>query len=161
MLAGSEKVTTFASAFKKNGCSYKDWKFAIKEFKALCKRDFPKRKVLEKDFWKKICRIKKDDLSLQSFRTAKCETFSNWFFELLVIFWEKRNVVFICQFPFIKDKRIVRTLTKHYLYNGEFDPGSGWTLAAGLTHASRGAAGSSNTPPATGARVRNAYVTYL
>ena len=23
-------------------------------------------------------------------------------------------------------------------YNGEFDPGSGWTLAAGLTHASRG-----------------------
>ena len=66
MLAGSEKVTTFASAFKKNGCSYKDWKFTIKELKALCKRDFPKRKVLEKDFWKKICRIKKDDLSLQS-----------------------------------------------------------------------------------------------
>ena len=62
MLAGSEKVTTFASAFKKNGCSYKDWKFTIKELKALCKRDFPKRKVLEKDFWKKICRIKKDDL---------------------------------------------------------------------------------------------------
>jgi len=92
MLAGSEKVTTFASAFKKNGCSYKDWKFTIKELKALCKRDFPKRKVLEKDFWKKICRIKKDDLSLQSFRTTKCETFSNWFFELLVIFWEKRNV---------------------------------------------------------------------
>ena len=27
-----------------------------------------------------------------------------------------------------------------YLYNGEFDPGSGWTLATGLTHASRGAA---------------------
>ena len=25
--------------------------------------------------------------------------------------------------------------------NGEFDPGSGLTLAAGLTHASRGAAG--------------------
>ena len=25
-------------------------------------------------------------------------------------------------------------------YNGEFDPGSGLTLAAGLTHASRGAA---------------------
>ena len=25
-------------------------------------------------------------------------------------------------------------------YNGEFDPGSGWTLATGLTHASRGAA---------------------
>ena len=26
------------------------------------------------------------------------------------------------------------------LYNEEFDPGSGWTLAAGLIHASRGAA---------------------
>ena len=26
------------------------------------------------------------------------------------------------------------------IYNGEFDPGSGLTLAAGLTHASRGAA---------------------
>ena len=25
-----------------------------------------------------------------------------------------------------------------FFYNGEFDPGSGWTLAAGLTHASRG-----------------------
>ena len=29
---------------------------------------------------------------------------------------------------------------KRYFYNGEFDPGSGWTLATGLTHASRGAA---------------------
>ena len=29
---------------------------------------------------------------------------------------------------------------KRYYYNEEFDPGSGWTLATGLTHASRGAA---------------------
>ena len=29
----------------------------------------------------------------------------------------------------------------NFIYNGEFDPGSGWTLAAGLIHASRGAAG--------------------
>ena len=36
----------------------------------------------------------------------------------------------------------VRTSWEIYklLYNEEFDPGSGWTLAAGLTHASRGAA---------------------
>ena len=27
---------------------------------------------------------------------------------------------------------------KQLIYNGEFDPGSGWTLAAGLIHASRG-----------------------
>ena len=44
-------------------------------------------------------------------------------------------------------------------YNEEFDPGSGWTLATGLTHASRGAAGSSNTSPATGARVSNTCAT--
>ena len=25
----------------------------------------------------------------------------------------------------------------NFFYNEEFDPGSGWTLAAGLTHASR------------------------
>ena len=29
---------------------------------------------------------------------------------------------------------------KQHINNGEFDPGSGWTLAAGLIHASRGAA---------------------
>ncbi len=28
-----------------------------------------------------------------------------------------------------------------FSYNGEFDPGSGWTLAAGLIHASRGVTG--------------------
>ena len=45
--------------------------------------------------------------------------------------------------------------------NEEFDPGSGWTLATGLTHASRGAARCSNTLVATGARVSNAYATCL
>ena len=50
---------------------------------------------------------------------------------------------------------------KNNSYNEEFDPGSGWTLAAGLTHASRGAALGSNTLAATGGRVRNAYATCL
>ena len=50
---------------------------------------------------------------------------------------------------------------KNNLNNEEFDPGSGWTLATGLTHASRGAARCSNTLVATGARVSNAYATYL
>ena len=45
------------------------------------------------------------------------------------------------------------------IYKEEFDPGSGWTLAAGLTHASRGAARGSNTLAATGERVRNAWAT--
>ena len=29
-------------------------------------------------------------------------------------------------------------IKSHTIYDEEFDPGSGWTLAAGLTHASRG-----------------------
>ena len=45
--------------------------------------------------------------------------------------------------------------------NEEFDPGSGGTLAAGLTHASRGVTGSACTSLTTGERVRNAYATYL
>ena len=48
---------------------------------------------------------------------------------------------------------------KRYFYNEEFDPGSGWTLATGLTHASRGAAWPSNRLMATGARVSNTYPT--
>ena len=48
-----------------------------------------------------------------------------------------------------------------YFYNEEFDPGSGWTLATGLTHASRGAAWIYfGKLVATGARVRNAYPTF-
>ena len=54
---------------------------------------------------------------------------------------------------------IQRKKEKYINNNGEFDPGSGCTLATGLTHASRGAAGSGNTLPATGARVSNAYAT--
>ena len=50
---------------------------------------------------------------------------------------------------------------RNNLNNEEFDPGSGWTLATGLTHASRGAAQCSNTRVATGARVSNAYATCL
>ena len=50
---------------------------------------------------------------------------------------------------------IIRLEAQNNIYNGEFDPGSGWTLAAGLIHASQGG---SNT---TGGRVRNAYVTCL
>ena len=39
-----------------------------------------------------------------------------------------KGKIFVCK----KD-----TFLKFY-YNEEFDPGSGWTLATGLTHASRG-----------------------
>ena len=39
-----------------------------------------------------------------------------------------------------QSKKIILMDDKKYFYNEEFDPGSGWTLATGLTHASRGAA---------------------
>ena len=55
---------------------------------------------------------------------------------------------------------IFKGYLRNKYYNEEFDPGSGWTLAGGLTHASRGAAWGSNTLMATGRRVSNAYVTY-
>ena len=47
-------------------------------------------------------------------------------------------------------------------YNGEFDPGSGWTLAIGLTHASRGetALCACTFWTSTGARVSIAYPTF-
>ena len=56
-----------------------------------------------------------------------------------------------------------REWTKTLYYNEEFDPGSGWTLATGLTHASRGAAMKKACflQAATGARVSNAYRTCL
>ena len=44
---------------------------------------------------------------------------------------------------------------KQTFYNGEFDPGSGWTLAAGLIHASRGRLlDSSDMKPAHGCVTR-------
>ena len=39
-----------------------------------------------------------------------------------------------------QSKKVILRDDKKYFYNEEFDPGSGWTLATGLTHASRGAA---------------------
>ena len=44
----------------------------------------------------------------------------------------------------LKILHLINSIILSYLiisfYNEEFDPGSGWTLATGLTHASRGAA---------------------
>ena len=67
---------------------------------------------------------------------------------------KKDQLVKFCQVRFLK-------VLYNFYYNEEFDPGSGWTLAGGLTHASRGASRGSNTLVATGARVSNAYATYL
>ena len=50
------------------------------------------------------------------------------FFELL----EKGKYIHLCMYRLVEKRKI------KILYNGEFDPGSGRTLAAGLIHASRG-----------------------
>ena len=52
----------------------------------------------------------------------------------------------------VTSERRVRSSCSNYLI-GEFDPGSGRTLAACLTHASRGRVG--GDPGMTGERVRN------
>ena len=51
--------------------------------------------------------------------------------ELSIFWFDKDGRPAHREFPFWKEDMI---------YNEEFDPGSGWTLATGLTHASRGAA---------------------
>ena len=45
----------------------------------------------------------------------------------------------------------------HSFFYGEFDPGSGLTLAECLTHASRAAAGVVYYLPASGGRLSNAW----
>ena len=42
--------------------------------------------------------------------------------------WDLKRQIFVCK----------KDLILKFYYNEEFDPGSGWTLATGLTHASRG-----------------------
>ena len=74
-------------------------------------------------------------------------------------FWDQEIACVRCPARRGRKTRRVKGNETSNSYNEEFDPGSGWTLAAGLTHASRGAARCSNTLAATGARVRNAYAT--
>ena len=66
----------------------------------------------------------------------------------LLVFWKETQ------------ERLCKEILRINFYNEEFDPGSGWTLAGGLTHASRGVTWCSNTLMTTGARVSNAYATY-
>ena len=53
--------------------------------------------------------------------------------------YENINFFIPRQFSTINKGKIASEQIKKR-YNEEFDPGSGWTLATGLTHASRGAA---------------------
>ena len=87
---------------------------------------------------------------------------------LNLILWMKDNhsgsetyfyAFFRCVYIFIIYMYCLMAFT--LFYNGEFDPGSGWTLAIGLTHASRGETALSACTfwTSTGARVSIAYPT--
>ena len=62
---------------------------------------------------------------------------ANWKIDTISVVQEQIN-----EFPnnSTLDKSIILSYLINFFYNEEFDPGSGWTLATGLTHASRGAA---------------------
>ena len=53
---------------------------------------------------------------------------------------ESAACIWCRQFRFIPVRLLFSMPRRYLFYNEEFDPGSGWTLATGLTHASRGAA---------------------
>ena len=120
------------------------------------------KKKFEKTL-KKIWKVTKKGLIFASafaLKTSEAKTRKKEFFKILK--WTKRSE---------RESRSTRVeihethdparikISVNNFYHEEFDPGSGWTLATGLTHASRGAAGSSNTSPATGARVSNTCAT--
>ena len=70
---------------------------------------------------------------------------ANWKIDTISVVQEQKNISAKfggCEFPKIStlDKSIILSYLINFFYNEEFDPGSGWTLATGLTHASRGAA---------------------
>ena len=100
-----------------------------------------KAKFLKKSC-EKVCKFKILALPLQSVRVTKTTNVFKlvlWFTGYILR--EKECSIYLSILFNFERSEIVRTLTIHFnFYNGEFDPGSGWTLAAGLTHASRGAA---------------------
>ena len=130
--AGLKKVTTFASAFESyTQCN--DW--------GQCSEKVLKWKFF-KNFFAKNLEVQKKSLPLQSALKDKRRDKSqgwitnNMFFEVLKQLNTFKNIQgFWIQCLWETSQDI-----KTFFYNGEFDPGSGWTLAAGLTHASRGAA---------------------
>ena len=72
------------------------------------------------------------------------------------------SLVMVWVFPYLDDECLWLHFLYMIFYNGEFDPGSGWTLAIGLTHASRGetALCACTFWTSTGARVSIAYPTF-
>ena len=85
-------------------------------------------------------------------------------YQLETVGIEQENRPFWVQFFNLKSLKI-RTELFNYgevqqNNDEEFDPGSGWTLAAGLTHASRTVTWVACNLMTSGARVRNAYTTY-
>jgi len=82
LFASSDFVATFASAFEKNAPFLSKQRVYNKGAPSRKRGSFFKKC---KVFWKNVCRIEKDVLSLQSFRTTKCGFFrygslNYWFY---------------------------------------------------------------------------------
>ena len=82
------------------------------------------------------------DSSLKDFRLTNEDVVQEVVLCIMYMWDETRtvnNLKRIKRIGFLKQRQQYSKEWKIF-YNEEFDPGSGWTLATGLTHASRGAA---------------------
>ena len=84
------------------------------------------RKAHEKEFFETIIDKQTSSTSLHVIWYIMCGKTETVNYRLLI--------------DLVLEQIINLSVEKRYFYNEEFDPGSGWTLATGLTHASRGAA---------------------
>ena len=112
----------------------------------------PPEKKVQKNFWKHLV-VKNKSLTFASAFQTKAhkeeffetiidkQTSSTSLHVILYIMCRKTETVnYRLLIDLVLEQIINLSVEKRYFYNEEFDPGSGWTLATGLTHASRGAA---------------------
>ena len=88
---------------------------------AVPKKGWFKKKA-KKDLWKNEATARRSLFWEGIYEQVKVPAKQLDYETLIFFFWE------------------IKVSESNFIYNGEFDPGSGWTLAAGLIHASRGAA---------------------
>ena len=138
---GSEQKVTYKRAGNSGPASW-IMKDGFREWKMVFEWKNDSEKFFKKKFAKNL-EIKKSCLTFAPLAALKIqEVESDWkkFFEVF------EQLSFCPLFLRAISKQYLWDSSERYkqktlyFYNGEFDPGSGWTLAAGLTHASRGAA---------------------
>ena len=127
--------------------SDKDFIFATRKTMEILRLGSWKNKI--KNILKKACRIKKKLYFCTRFETqtkSKKRRHVHRHIELTAVsnsdVWNKeKKVRWIARFTDVRNSSNntgQKFISVRTIYDEEFDPGSGWTLAAGLTHASRG-----------------------